>query len=209
MVDVAHRRWDFALTVTTVVLLALLGVQSFAGTVYAWWAGRTVPGWDNVGYPSFVNGMNLVAAPLIVALVVVMGLCVPKRLFTRKLLVGISAVMVAAGAVIAAVSGSVATGLSIYLLLAGLIQVAVVVMTVAGARGPSYMTEGRLTKTGSALLHLGFIMFAFVVVALQRSRFMLPVFAIAAVLMVTGTALSFYASRFVRRPRPEAGLAES
>lgn len=195
MVDVAHRCWDFALTVTTVVLLASIGVQSFIGTLYVWWAQRTMPAWDTVGYPGFVAGMNALAAPQVVALVVVMGLCVPKRLFNRDRLVGVSLAMVVAGIGVAVATGALATGLAVYLLLAGLIQVAVVVMTVAGARGPSYLTEGRLTKTGSGLLHLGFIVFAFVVVALQQSRFLLPVFALGALLMIVGTALSFYAGK--------------
>ena len=201
MVDVAHRRWDFALTVVTVALLASLGVQSFAGTLYSWWAQRTIPGWESVGYAGFVASMNAIAAPQIVALIVVMGLCVPKRLFDRNTLIGVSAAMVAAGAIVGLSTGSLATGLAVYLLLAGLIQVAVVAMTVAGARGPSYLTEGRLTKTGSGLLHLGFIVFAFVVVALQRSRFMSAVFAIAFVLMVLGIALSFYAGKVAFRRR--------
>ncbi|MDY0088126.1 MAG: hypothetical protein RBS78_06240, partial [Coriobacteriia bacterium] len=88
-----------------------------------------------------------------------------------------------------------------YLALAALIQVAVVALTVAGARGPSYLTEGRLVKTGSGLLHLGFIVFAFVVVALQRSTLMLPVFWTATALTLAGTVLAFYADRFAFRKR--------
>ena len=44
--------------------------------------------------------MNEIAAPMIVALVVVMGLCVPKRLFSRRVLLWVSVAMVAAGAVV-------------------------------------------------------------------------------------------------------------
>ena len=93
------------------------------------------------------------------------------------------------------VTGELETGLAVYLALAAIIQVAVVALTVAGVRGPSYLTEGRLTKTGSGLLHLGFILFGIVVVALQKSTWMLPVFSAAALLSIVGTALSFYASR--------------
>ena len=211
MVDVAHRRWDFTLTVVTVVLLASLGVQSFAGTLYSWWAQGAVVAWQSVGYDQFVAWMNAVAAPQIVALVVVMGLCVPKRLFDRGTLLAVSAAMVTAGAVVTLATASVGTGLAVYLLLAGSIQVAVVAMTVAGARGPSYMTEGRLTKTGSGMLHLGFIVFAFVVVALQHSRLMVYLFAIAAALMISGTALSFYAGKlaFGRRVIPSGPTGDA
>jgi hypothetical protein len=184
-------------------------VQSFAGTIYVWWAQNTFPGWDQSGgYDAFVSAMNAIAAPQVVALIVVMGLCVPKRMFSRAALVWVSLAMVAAGVVAGVVAGisrhSLVTGLAVYLALAALIQVAVVALTIAGVRGPSYLTEGRLTKTGSGLLHLGFIVFAFVVVVLQGSAFMAPVFWTSAALAGGGTALSFYAEKFAWRstPRP-------
>ena len=197
--QIRQRTWDFALTVITVMLLAGLGLQSFIGTLYTWWAQRTIPDWEAVGYAGFVDTMNAIAVPQVVLLVVVMGLCVPKRLFDRATLLGVSAAMVVAGIVAWAFTGSLATGLTVYLALAALIQVAVVVMTGAGAKRPSYLTEGRLTRLGSGLLHLGFIVFAIVVVALQSSPFMQPVFWTSAVLVTVGTALSFYAEKFAYR----------
>ena len=140
--------------------------------------------------------MNAIAAPQVVLLVVVMGLCVPKRLFSRRVLVAVSVGMVAAGIAAGVLAEDLGDGLAVYLALAALIQVAVVALTVAGARAPSYVTEGRLTKTGSGLLHLGFIVFAFVVVALQQSTFMLPVFWVVAICTIVGTTLSFYAGAF-------------
>jgi len=110
---------------------------------------------------------------------------------------------VAVGAAVAMATASLQTGLAVYLALAGLIQLAVVLLTAVGARGPSYLTEGRLTKLGSGLLHLGFIVFAIVVVAMQGSAFMIDVFWASTVLIVGGTAMSFYASKIaVRRTAP-------
>jgi len=202
-IPAARRSWDFSLTVITVAMLGGIGLQSFIGTLYVWWAQRSVPSWEQgPGYAEFVNVMNAVAAPQIVLLVIVMGLCVPKRLFSRVMLMGVSAGMLLAGLGVWAFTRSLSTGLAAYLALAGLIQIAVVVLTVAGVRGPSYLTEGRLTKTGSGLLHLGFIVFAFVVVALQTSSFMMPFFWAATVLTMLGTLLSFYADAFaVKRYR--------
>jgi hypothetical protein len=194
--QVLRRNWDFALTLITVALLGALGVQSFFGTLYSWWAQRANPSWEQTSYLSFVDTMNAIAAPMVVLLVVVMGLCVPKRLFSRTALVVVSAGMLVAGVVAWAVTGDLGDGLAVYLALAALIQVAVVALTVAGARAPSYVTEGRLTKTGSGLLHLGIVGFAFVVVALQRSPFLMPVFWAVAVCTIAGTVLSFYAGSF-------------
>jgi hypothetical protein len=206
VIDIRQRVWDFGLTIATVALLGSLGVQSFVGTIYVWWAQNTFTGWDQTGgYDAFVSAMNAIAAPQVVALIVVMGLCVPKRMFSRAALLWVSLAMVAAGVAAGVWRHSLVTGLAVYLALAALIQVAVVVLTIAGVRGPSYLTEGRLTKTGSGLLHLGFIAFAFVVVALQGSAFMAPVFWTAAALAGGGTTLSFYAEKFAWRsgPRPE------
>lgn len=191
--------WDFALMVLTAALLGALGVQSLGGTLYSWWAARTVQGWaESPAYGEYVGVMNAIAAPLLVALIVVMGLCVPKRLFSRGLLAGVSAAMVALGLGAWAVTRDPVTGMSAYLAGAGAIQVAVVAMTVVGAPSLSYLTEGRVTKVGSGLLHLGFIVFAYVVVALQHSPSMQPVFWIATALCLGGTTLSFYASAFAR-----------
>lgn len=204
--DIRQRTWDFGLTIVTVALLGALGVQSFLGTLYVWWAERSIPGWEQVGYPAYVSLMNAIAAPMLIALVVVMGLCVPKRLFSRTPLLVISVAMVAVGVVAMFVLQSLAGGVAVYLALAALIQVAVVALTLAGVRGPSYLTEGRLVKTGSGMLHLGFILFGIVVAVLQDSLAMLPVFTVAAVLMGGGTALSFYADRISWRRfhEPEA-----
>ncbi len=185
--------WDFALMMATVVLLGALGVQSLVGTLYAWWAYRSVPGWETTGYPGFVTAMNAVAAPLAVALVLVMGLCVPKRLFERRVLVWVSVVGVAAGVGAGVLARSVQAGLTVYLGLAALLQGAVVVLTVAGAGGLAYMSEGRIAKAGSGLLHLGFILFALTVVAWQDSPVMLPAFVASALLLAGGSAMSFYA----------------
>jgi hypothetical protein len=202
--DIRQRTWDFGLTVVTVVLLASLGTQSFVGTAYVWWAERTAPGWEQVGYQDFIATMNAIAAPQLVALVVVMGLCVPKRLFRRTPLLMVSALMLLAGVAALAMTGSLATGLTVYLALAALIQVAVVVLTAVGTRGPSYLTEGRLTKLGSGLLHLGFIVLGIAVAGLRGSAMLMPAFWVATLLTVGGTVLSFYADRFAWRGRPRS-----
>jgi hypothetical protein len=190
--------WDFTLMMLTVGLLGALGLQSLLGTVYAWWGYRTQPDFEQVAYPGFIAVMNAVAAPIVIALVLVMGLCVPKRLFARRTLAAVSAGMVALGVLVWALTGSLAHGLAAYLVAAALIQVAVVVLTIAGARGLSYLSGTRIAKAGSGLLHLGFVLFVIVVVALRDSAWMLPVFYLSAVLLTGGSAAAFYA-------RPAAG----
>jgi hypothetical protein len=188
----SQRAWDFTLLVATVAILGALGVLSLGGTLWTWAAQRADPSWAQTSEAGFIAAMNALAGPLVIALVVVMGLCVPKRLFARRALIAVSAAMAAVGVAVALATGSVATGLAVYLLEAGGIQVAVVVMTIAGAGSLAYMGAGRWTRVGSGLLHLGFIVFGYVVVALQGSAWVLPVFGIASALLLGGSALAFY-----------------
>jgi hypothetical protein len=197
--DDRRSSWDFGLLLISVALLGGLGVQSLVGTMYSWWATRSIEGWaTSPAFESYIDVMNRVAVPMIVGLAVVMGLCVPKRLFSRTALIGVSVIMVVAGLVAWAFTGSPSDGLAVYLLGAGGVQMAVVIMTLTGSASLSYLTEGRLTKVGSGLLHLGFIIFGYVVVALQRSPVMLLAFGVAFVLAIGGTALSFYAGEITR-----------
>lgn len=189
----SRSEWDYLLMMLTMGLLGALGAQSFIGTLYAWWGYRTQPAFEQVGYPAFIEVMNLIAAPLVVALIVVMGLCVPKRLFSRRALVIVSVAMVLAGAAVGVFERSLTSGLTVYLTLAALIQVAVVVLTLSGARGLAYLSTSRIAKAGSGLLHLGFVLVALVVAGLQDSPLMLPVFGVASLLVTAGMLMAFYA----------------
>ena len=90
-------------------------------------------------YDAFIGTMNAIAGPLVIALVVVMGLCVPKRLFARRSLLAVSVAMIAGGAIVWLATGSAATGIAAYLVAAGVIQVAGVVqcttLTASGTPG--------------------------------------------------------------------------
>jgi len=198
------RNWDYMLIVLTVLLLVALGIQSFIGTAYVWWAHTYVPGFGATGYPEYIRVMNIIAAPLMVLLVIAMGLCVPKRLFSRTALAAVSIGMLVAGIATWAITGSFANGVAAYLVLAGLIQAAVVAVTIIGGRAPSYFTQGRIIKIGSGLLHLGFIMFAVVTVALQQSAIMLPVFWTSTALMVIGSIMTFYSENLTPKRKVEA-----
>ncbi len=198
-----HRDWDFILLIVTVLLLVGLGIQSFIGTGYVWWAEANVPNFSAIGYADYIDVMNWIAAPMLTLLIVAMGLCVPKRLFERATLLAVSGIMLVAGVAAWVATGSLAMGVTAYMVLAGLIQIAVVAKTIAGGRAPSYFTKGRIIKIGSGLLHLGFILFAIVCAALQDSALMLPVFWASTILMGIGCIMTFYADSFAQKRKVE------
>jgi hypothetical protein len=108
------------------------------GTLYSWWAHDAIAGWEQGrGYAAYVRVMSAVAAPLVAGLVVVLGLCVPKRMFERHVLLAVSAGLVAFG--IAGVLGrSRKTGMAAYLAAAALLQTVVVVVTLTRDGGITY-----------------------------------------------------------------------
>ena len=178
------------------MILGALGVQSFVGTIYTWWAARMVPGWQQgPGYTDFVTLMNQIAAPMVVALVVVMGLCVPKRLFERRALLASrrrcswpewASASTPARYRPASESTSRSPRSS----------------RRPSSRSPSQACAVRATsprvvspRRAPDLLHLGFIGVAFVIVTLEHSNLMLPVFFVSAACLAGGTALAFYAEK--------------
>ncbi|HEY3451842.1 MAG TPA: hypothetical protein VGK67_36125 [Myxococcales bacterium] len=196
-----RSRWDFALMVATLALLGGLGTQSLVGTLYVWWAQRAQPGFMQAGYGAYTDTMNAIALPQLVALVGVMGLCVPKRLFERKWLIVVSAVMVLAGIGVGLARRDAQEGLAAYLALASLIQAAVIVFTLAGSPSLRVLHEGRVAKTGSGLLHMGLLLFGLVVLALQGSAWMMPVFGVSTLSIVIGCALAFWPRVFGSEPK--------
>lgn len=195
-------RWDLALMIATLVLLGGLGIQSIVGTAYVWWAQRTQPAFMQTGYGGYIDAMNAIALPQVVALIAVMGLCVPKRLFERRRLVAVSVAMVAAGVVFGAARQDAQEGFALYLALASLIQAAVVVLTIAGSQSLRILHVGRVAKVGSGLLHMGLLLFGLVVLALRQSSWMMPVFAVSALFISLGCALAFWPTMLGSKPIP-------
>jgi hypothetical protein len=186
--------WDFALMVATLALLGGLGAQSLVGTGYVFFAQRADADWMRTGYGGYVEAMNAIALPQVVALVAVMGLCVPKRLFERRRLAIASGLLLAGGLAAWAIGGDGQLALGIYLGLAALIQLAVVVLTIAGAGSLRFVREGRLVRVGSGLLHMGLLVFGIVVLALrEKPAAMMPAFAVSALLILGGSSLAFWA----------------
>jgi len=196
------RRYDFWLVMITIALLAGLGLLAFGGTLYTWRAEVTLPGWSSgAGYRAYTEIMNGLAAPLVASLVVVLGLCIPRRLFERQALWAASAAMVGASVVVSVVGGLM-TGVTLFLIVAAVLQVVAVVLTGARLGRVSYLGEGIVYQTGSAVLHLGFIVLVLDWVSLPDSSWHLPIFWVGTALLVAGSAMCFYRRALGGRGEP-------
>lgn len=195
------RRYDFWLVMITIAVLTAMGILAFGGTIYTWWAEVTTPGFaGSPSYAAYSRTMDALVAPFVVVLVVVLGLCIPRRLFDRRALWWTNGGLVAAGLVAWAVAGPKA-GAATFLGLAAVLQAAVILLTVARAGGLTYLVEGTVYQVGSALLHLGFVVVVLDWVALPDSPLHLAVFWTGTALLVAGSALCFYRKALGRLSR--------
>ncbi len=181
--------WDITLALITSLTLMGFGVLCLFGMFY-YKFGSTSPGWSVVAYQQM---MNRLAAPLTILLILWLVLCVPKRLFSRQTLLFYSAAVVGASLLVTVIWGII-PALAVALLLSGILQAVILLLVFTGAR-LRFSRRGLAVKIGSSLIHLGFVLFTFDLVALQGSPWHIPLFWAATVFMTGGCALTFYFPR--------------
>lgn len=195
--------YDLVLVLATVALLLALAALSAYGTVFSFLASRADPEWTrSSAYPDYLARMNGLAYPLVAGLILTMALCIPKRVIPRRHLARAAAAIALAAALLALAAG-VRAGLLFLLLVSLGLQGAVVVLTLARHRGLVFQREGLAAQAGSGLLHLGFVAWVLFVVLFEGpgerpaalERLAMPAFWAAAVTMLAGIALAFYADR--------------
>lgn len=192
------KNLNYILILITIAVLSAIGIVFIVGSGYSWVQSIRFGDWRSTSlYQDYVSGMNLAVVPLSVSLVVVMGLCIPKRLLTGKPLLKALAALLAATFAVALAFGY-EQGMGFLLLTAAVIQVIVVGMTLTGNRSLSYETQGFYVQTGSALLHLGVIVFLFDLINLSESAAHLNVFWLSTALIGVGMILCFYSVEFAR-----------
>jgi hypothetical protein len=192
------RSYDYVLAIISIVLLATIGVVSLYGTGFSWLSSLRSPEWTQTFlYSQYLDNMNRTAAPFVLALVIVLGLCIPKRLFSRRRMLLVSAAMVAASLVIALVFEPL-WGLGFLLAVGTVIQTVVVILTIFRVGSLRFEREGFLASLGSGLLHLGFVVFLFDFILLQGFSSHIAIFWVSAVLISLGSLLSFYSSEISR-----------
>jgi hypothetical protein len=181
--------WDIILTLLTSLTLMLYGVLCLYGMFY-YKINSPVPGWSVPAYQRMMNGL---ATPLTILLILWLVLCIPKRLFSRRVLFGYSAAIVAAAAVAYAVGGIV-PALALALFLSALLQTLILILVLTGA-SLRFSRRGLAVRVGSSLIHLGFVLFIIDLVLWRGTSWHIPVFWVCTVFMTGGCLLCFYFPR--------------
>lgn len=193
------KNLNYILIISTIAILAAIGLVFIYGTGFSWIKSLQEPEWRNTFlYQEYLSGMNLAVVPLIVALIAVIGMCIPKRLFSGYGLLALMGAMLAGAVVFGAVAGPllgagfIKAALSFILGVAVMLQVLVILMTLFGSKSLYYENQSFYIQIGSAFLHLGLIIFVFNLVLLAEAPEHISIFWLATAFIGTGMVMVFY-----------------
>jgi len=192
LVRTIARDYDFTLVIATIAAAILIGALFVAATVYSFFAAQADPAWtETYMYASYIDAMNSYLFPLLLTLIVMLGLCIPRRVFKRWVLAISSAGLLLVTLLIIASVGWRA-GWLFLLASASILQLVVIVMTAIRSPRLTYLQESFLIRMGSAMLHLGLIVLIAAFVLQPGRTAQLAAFWIATTLVMVGMIMSFY-----------------
>ena len=194
------KHLNFILILLTVIILSVIGIIFIIGTIYG---SIQAPNWETTAiYQVYLDKMNVAVMPFVVSLLVVLGLCIPKRLFAGPDLLKINGALLGA-ALAVSIFTTAKTGLIFLLLIASIIQLIVIAFTIVGSKRLKFERPGFFLQIGSAFLHLGLVIFLFDFIALGDHPDHLLFFWIATTLIGIGMIFSFYSQELAKALRKD------
>jgi len=187
--------YDFYLILTTIgVLFAISLICIYA--MFYFKAARIQE--MSVGIKMLYMGrMNNFVSPFIIGLVFLVGLCIPKRLLSPKILVAYNSGLVIFIFAVWLVSG-IKTALLATLIVSLVLQIIVLVMAVAGSQRLKFQANGYWIRIGSCPIHLGLILFILDIFFYKYQSLHLIIFWSTTASTISGMLLCFYPQVFVR-----------
>jgi hypothetical protein len=186
---------DFYLVLATAVMLFVISAICIYGMFYFKLAQiqQLVPA-EKVAY---MNRMNRVIAPFIIALILLLGICVPKRLLPAAWLNRFAIVL-------ALIAGGVSlwfgikAGLVLVLAASLMLQLVVLTLAVGGSQLLYFEKSGYWVRLGSSLIHLGMILFVLDLCFYQHQSLHLILFWVTTGAVVLGMIFCFYSQSVVQ-----------
>ncbi len=186
--------FDFYLILATVAVLFVISVICVYAMFYFKMA--QVQQLPQAAKLLYMERMNAVVSPFIIALILLLGICVPKRLLPRIRLSWFAGILALAGAGVSLWMG-VKAGLIVVLAASLLLQVAVLSMTVAGSKALHFEKSGYWLRVGSCLVHLGIILFVLDLLFYRHQQLHLLLFWVTTASTVLGMLFCFYSQIMV------------
>jgi len=180
---------DYYLILATVgVLFALSVICVFSMFYFKFAAVQLMPPAAKLAY---LDRMNTVVAPFIIGLILLLGICVPKRLLPVRWMNRFALILAVAATVVSVWQG-IKTGLIVVLAASLILQLAVLVLAVAGSAHLHFAKSGYWVRVGSSLIHLGLILFVLDLLLYKYLSLHLVLFWVTTGASVLGMLLCFY-----------------
>ncbi len=181
--------YDFQLILATTVVLCIISLICIYGMFYFKLA--QVHQMAPAVKAAFMDRMNSVVAPFIIMLILLLGICVPKRLLPTAWLNRFALLLVIAAVTCSLIKG-IKFGLLIILAASLLLQLIVLVLALAGSTSLHFEKKGYWVRLGSSLIHLGLILFILDLFFYQEKILHLALFWITTTSTVLGMTFCFY-----------------
>lgn len=199
--------YDFYLILATTLVLFVISVICIYGMFHFKFAQiHETPAAVKIEH---MNSMNAAVSPFIIGLILLLGICVPKRLLPTHWLNRFSLILFAL-VVVAGFFLGMQWGLKLVLVTSLVLQVAVLGMALADSKRLHFERRGYWLRVGSSLVHLGLILFLLDLFFHRRPTLHLTLFWISTVATVLGMFFCFYSKAMVRlmRRKPEWPVEE-
>lgn len=182
--------FDYWLILATIGVLFVVSVICVGAMFYFKLASvQQLPSPEKVAY---MRTMNQVTAPFVIALILLLGICVPKRLLPAARLVPFAIGLGIATAAVSAWQG-ITAGLATVLAASLVLQIVVLGMAVAGSRRLYFEKSGYWMRVGSSLVHLGLILFVLDLLLYRHLHLHVFLFWVTTGTSVLGMLSCFYA----------------
>ena len=189
------RSYDFYLILATAVLLFFISVICIYGMFYFKLAQI-----HQMATPlkvAHMNRMNDFISPFLIGLILLLGICVPKRMLPTTWLHRFCVVLFISGFIVCLIFG-VRSGLLFILMTSVVLQIAVLFMAIADSKRLTFERKGYWLRIGSSLIHLGIILFILDLFFYEKHALHLFLFWMTTVAVVLGMFFCFYSERMVR-----------
>lgn len=150
--------------------------------------------------------MNRIVSPFLIALLLLLGICVPRRLLPAS---WVNRLVLFLALLALAVSWYAGVGAGLLMIVGAslLLQLVVLALALAGSDQLHFEKKGYWLRVGSSLIHLGLILFVLDLFFHHLPGLHLVLFWVTTVSVVAGLLASFYAESvavlFTRRGRGE------
>jgi len=188
------QSYDFYLILATTVVLFCISIICVYSMFYFKLA--QVNEMQPVAKLAYMNQMNQFISPFLIALIMLMCICVPKRLLPTVWLNRFSLGILVLAGVVTWLQG-IKIALLVILVLAMVLQFIVLIMALAGNERLNFEKKGYWVRVGSSAMHLGLILFVLDLFLHKNQDLHLPIFWLTTISTVVGMIGCFYAEGVV------------